>query len=652
MSAARYSAVGPTRSITVVGSLLALLASLLVLAPPAPASAEPAQLANACPDPVPPTAFTDASEGPHAAAIRCLVAWDITQGITATRYEPGRTVVRAQMATFLVRLIRAAGSTVPTPATSQFNDVDGVHRDNIEALAALEIAQGTGSARFSPSAEVTRAQMAIFIDRTLSHLGARSPSVSGSPFADVPDGNVAADAIARLSALGVVQGVSEDRYDPGRAVTRAQMASFLMRAADVLVDDGVASVPYLDNGDGVTPPPGEPSPTPDDGDLSRTGFPGSCPALSDSLDEINTATYLIAFTVQQEQDGQQVEIALAAGTGFGVRNRLIATNAHVSDVFREAAAGGLPVSRAIAVQAGTGEVVQLRRAINHPDYDGTANSADVALFTTQEALPATLPLAPATSIMALGDAVQVTGFPGRTLPGPEDMPMFPVGSFVPQASALQGNVNARLAFDQSQVVTRANLSIYQHQAPTEGGVSGSAIMHCGLVAAVHNSGIERTADGQRIPGSLNFGVHVRYLHELIELWDDNVLAGFEVPVPAGSQPGQPGQPGQPDPSGPQPVALVNAQVNQPGAEHQFGFLIRDDASLIGLSQWPNGNEFQLTGQINNQGQFTMQDNSPFNGTYTGTLDPNTGQIQGVYTEPGMPGSSWQFIGQIVSTGPF
>ena len=652
MSAARTPTVEPIRLTMIAVTLFALLASLLVLAPPAPAGAEPAQLANACPDPVPATSFTDASEGPHAAAIRCLVAWDITQGISATRYEPGRTVVRAQMASFLVRLIRASGSTVPTPSTSQFNDVDGVHRDNIEALAALEIAQGTGSARFSPSQDVTRAQMAIFIDRTLSHLGARAPMVTGAPFADVAAGSVAADAIGRLEALGVVQGVSADRYDPGRAVTRAQMASFLMRAADVLTADGVASVPYLDGGDGVTPPPTDPTPAPDESDLTRTGFPASCPAIDQSLEAINRATYQVGGLFVNAEG--QVGIA-RWGTAWAVRPQLLVTNGHVADEFTNIAQQGLGLTQAVAINSRTGQLVRLRRAIVHPEWterQDALRSPDVALFTTQEQMPDRLDLAGASSVLALGDDIAVVGFPG-------DVDQF-LPDAIPTASSLTGQVSALRAFD-GGVVTRTNLDIYQHQAPTTPGTSGGAIVHCGLVAAINNAGTVQmvlnpeTGQPERAPVSANnFGIHVRHIHDLLNLFDNNVVGGFDLPVPASQPGGGDGggggvPPTEPAPTDPNQVLLViSAEVTEQGRRHQFAFEIRADLSIRGLSQWSDG-QFQLVGQANQQGPFVMQDNAEgaLLGAYEGVIQGD-GSVVGVYFEPNSGTNEvWNFTGQVV-----
>jgi hypothetical protein len=228
-------------------TIVALIAALIAVggAPPAAASSDPAALERACPDPIPPAGFEDVGRGgTHARAIDCLLLYGITQGVTASRYEPTSAVNREQMATFIARLMREAGAELATPSTRRFTDVSGTpHVGNIEALADAGVAQGTTSTTFEPRESVTRAQMATFIDRMLRELGLTLPDAS-VPFSDVP-GGTHAPAIGRLAAAGVVQGTSADTYGPRDAVTRAQMASFLMRAADLLVAAGLLDPPDL-----------------------------------------------------------------------------------------------------------------------------------------------------------------------------------------------------------------------------------------------------------------------------------------------------------------------------------------------------------------------------------------------------------------------
>lgn len=216
-----------------------------VLAPSAQAS--PTALATACPEPLPASTFGDVYSGDvHARAVRCLVAYGVAQGAALGSYAPSSAVTRGQMATFLARLLRVAGQPLDTPVQGQFDDVSGTHRDNIEALADLGIVSGVDASTFEPSRAVTRAQMATFIDRVLTRFGS-DLAPGTAQFEDVNPSSVHASAIRKLAAADIAQGRSSSRFDPNGAVTRAQMASFLMRGGDLLADDGVLEPPYRED---------------------------------------------------------------------------------------------------------------------------------------------------------------------------------------------------------------------------------------------------------------------------------------------------------------------------------------------------------------------------------------------------------------------
>jgi hypothetical protein len=84
--------------------------------------------------------------------------------------------------------------------------------------------------RFCPDEAVTRAEMASFLVRALD-----LPSAESAGFADVGAGGVHAAAIDALSAAGITRGCLSEplRFCPDEAVTRAEMASFLVRALDL-----------------------------------------------------------------------------------------------------------------------------------------------------------------------------------------------------------------------------------------------------------------------------------------------------------------------------------------------------------------------------------------------------------------------------------
>lgn len=111
---------------------------------------------------------------------------------------------------------------------SRFVDVDR-HAAAVECLAGMGVTVGSGDGRFNPDGLVTRGQMALFIDRTLTHLGHPLPDAGPAPFPDTPDGE-AGQAVAQLAAAGIVSGRTDGTYGPREQVTRAQMAHFLIEA--------------------------------------------------------------------------------------------------------------------------------------------------------------------------------------------------------------------------------------------------------------------------------------------------------------------------------------------------------------------------------------------------------------------------------------
>jgi hypothetical protein len=85
---------------------------------------------------------------------------------------------------------------------------------------------------YCPDQAVTRAQMAIFLERGMRGSAYEPEAATGEVFGDVADDDFAADWIELLAADGITAGCQLDPplYCPSQAVTRAQMAIFLLRA--------------------------------------------------------------------------------------------------------------------------------------------------------------------------------------------------------------------------------------------------------------------------------------------------------------------------------------------------------------------------------------------------------------------------------------
>jgi hypothetical protein len=111
--------------------------------------------------------------------------------------------------------------------TTTFIDVPATHGffADIEWLAASGITRGCGEGRFCPGRAVTRGEMAAFLVRAMGY----SDDGGGDLFVD-DDGSIFEGDIDRLGTAGITRGCAVDRFCPEQSVTRGEMAAFLYRA--------------------------------------------------------------------------------------------------------------------------------------------------------------------------------------------------------------------------------------------------------------------------------------------------------------------------------------------------------------------------------------------------------------------------------------
>lgn len=183
--------------------------------------------------PPPPPSFTDVPPSYWAyAQIIKFAQRGITTGCDTNLYCPERAVTRAEMAVFVNRTL--GYNAPPTPSSQRFSDVptDYWAYAHIEQFAKLGITTGCGGTEFCPDRGVTRAEMAAFIIRALK---ANQLTPATPTFADVPASHPQFGYIEALVALNVTTGCGTDGqgrrlYCPDRGVTRAEMAVFIIRA--------------------------------------------------------------------------------------------------------------------------------------------------------------------------------------------------------------------------------------------------------------------------------------------------------------------------------------------------------------------------------------------------------------------------------------
>jgi hypothetical protein len=184
------------------------------------------------------TAFVDVTPAhPFAPWIDAVTRAGIAAGCSSAppQFCPDHPITRSEMAVLLLRAIHGAAYQPPA-ADGVFADVpltDPFARW-IERLAEEGLTGGcaTNPLQYCPAGAVTRGQMAVFLLRA-THGAAYTPGAVSGRFADVPSGHPFATWIEQLAREGITTGCGLDAYCPDAPVTRGQMAVFLVRAFDL-----------------------------------------------------------------------------------------------------------------------------------------------------------------------------------------------------------------------------------------------------------------------------------------------------------------------------------------------------------------------------------------------------------------------------------
>ena len=111
-----------------------------------------------------------------------------------------------------------------------FRDVspDAYYYSAVQWAVNSGVTKGKGNRTFQPNGTCTRADMLTFLWRAA---GSPEPTGSGKQFTDVPSGSYYAKAVQWASAKGLVKGAGKRQFQPNALVTRGEAVTFLYRAA-------------------------------------------------------------------------------------------------------------------------------------------------------------------------------------------------------------------------------------------------------------------------------------------------------------------------------------------------------------------------------------------------------------------------------------
>jgi hypothetical protein len=149
-------------------------------------------------------------------------------GTNPLRYCPDNPMTRGDMATFLLRAKEGGSYVPPACTTAVFTDVpcSDPLAPWINELVRRGVTAGCGGGNYCPNSAVTRDQMAVFLVVTAG-IPPDTGTCTTPPFTDVPCSTPFEPYIKKLVSLGVTAGCGGGNYCPQTTLTRAQMAIFL-----------------------------------------------------------------------------------------------------------------------------------------------------------------------------------------------------------------------------------------------------------------------------------------------------------------------------------------------------------------------------------------------------------------------------------------
>ena len=137
------------------------------------------------------------------------------------------------------------GATADMVTGIKFRDVspDAYYADAVSWAVARKITSGIGNNLFAPDRSCTRAQIVTFLWRAA---GSPEPQALSSAFADVPASAYYSKAIRWAAEQGITNGIDSTHFSPDATCTRAQIVTFLWRSMGQPHSTGNVSTAFTD----------------------------------------------------------------------------------------------------------------------------------------------------------------------------------------------------------------------------------------------------------------------------------------------------------------------------------------------------------------------------------------------------------------------
>ncbi|MFC3886466.1 S-layer homology domain-containing protein [Bacillus songklensis] len=158
--------------------------------------------------------------------IKNLAQDHIALGYEGSYFKPHEEITRADVAALLAKSLKLNMNN----RTQNYKDVPSGHWavGAINALRSAGVMQGDQNGNFRPNEVLTRAQLSAVLVRAFE----LNSSSAATDFKDVSSDHWAHDYIEKLSASGITTGYADQTFKPEDDVNRSQFAAFLYRGLE------------------------------------------------------------------------------------------------------------------------------------------------------------------------------------------------------------------------------------------------------------------------------------------------------------------------------------------------------------------------------------------------------------------------------------
>jgi len=170
--------------------------------------------------------FSDVSAALWASdVIKKMAAKHIIEGVTDTKFNPQGNVTRAEFAAMIARTL---GLEAVNHSKPKFKDVDSHewYAGVVAAVSESGIVLGRGSDTFAPNAVISREEMAVMTVRAYEYLkGIKVSAANPKSFSDYNQINPwAQNAVSIAQEAGLIKGRGNNKFSPQEMMTRAESA--------------------------------------------------------------------------------------------------------------------------------------------------------------------------------------------------------------------------------------------------------------------------------------------------------------------------------------------------------------------------------------------------------------------------------------------